>query len=425
MEQVFDYRKICHIRYALEKNKQKKSNHIIVCWLLFAIRMVGYLVRSPHTYKKVEDILVVIPSANNKRSIEPILDSMQNKNYTCVERLFSFLPMGKVYFRSIVNASGFLKFYRVSSKEEKQLIRRRFDEFASARELYNVIGEFYDYNPNVKILIVSNDHEPFMRSFIFQAHNHGVKTLYSQHASVSEYFPPLVFDYSFLDGQESYLKYKSIDNIDGKVFLVGSPRFDVITQLPRQISNLIGIAIKRKDDVGKILELINKLKANGYHNIVIRPHPQMMKQNPDLSIYTDIGCKVSNPLEENPFSFNSRLSFLIAGASSIHLEAALMHIPSAIFSFRTNENNLDYYGYAKMGLTPLATSSEEVVMLINNPRLPSVETIRYYDAAFGTEYDGKSASIAGQFVDAFLEGKEEEILDKLFVKSQEGYYKIK
>ena len=60
-----------------------------------------------------------------------------------------------------------------------------------------------------------------------------------------------------------------------------------------------------------------------------------------------------------------------------------------------------------------------------SPHIPSVDTIRYYDAAFGTDYDGKSASLAARFIDSFLEGNEEKVLTTLFVKSSENYYVIK
>lgn len=425
MKFTFEYKTICHIRYALINSDHKVGHSFFVCWLLFIARMIGYLLRSPCAYKVVDEVLVVIPSANNKRSVQPILDSMRHKNYTCVERFYNFLPMGKIYFKSLLRSREFTKLYRSSSYEEKNMIRAHFDEFAPAREIFNSIGAFFDHNPQIKLLIVSNDHISVMRSFICQAINHGVKTLYTQHASVSEFFPQLIFDYSFLDGKESFLKYQSIGSIKGKVFLVGSPRFDVITQLERHESDLVGIAFNLLDQNEKILTLVKKLKDNGYHNIVVRPHPQQDKTNPDWSIFTNEGCEVSHPLQENPFKFISRLSFLIAGASSIHLEAALLRIPSAIFNMQTHNGNLDYYGYSKMKLTPIASDVDSVVELIKNPQLPSIETIRYYDAAFGTEYDGKSASLAAHFIDAFLEKKEEDLLATLFEESLEGYYIIK
>lgn len=429
MNKEFDYKGICHIRYSLIESDNGKVHNIMMCWLLFFIRMMGYLLKSPRRYKIVNEVLVIIPSANNKRSTQPILDAMHHKSYTCVERFYNFLPMGKIYLKSILHSSTFMKFYKSSTKKERHLIRSRFGEFASLQELYKAVGEFYDYNTQIKVIIVSNDHIPVIRIFIEQARIHGVKSLYSQHASVSEFFPPLGFDYSFLDGEESFLKYKAIGNIAGKVFLVGSPRFDVVTQLNKQESNLIGVAFNLDDDNEQILSLVIKLRENGYERIVVRPHPRQDKNNPDWSIFTNVGCEISHPAQENPFVFISRLSFLIAGASSIHLDAALLRTPSVIFNFQKSgldiESNLDYYGYAKVGLTQIAESTENVISLIKNPYLPSIKTIRYYDAAFGTEYDGKSAYLAAQFIDAFLDGNESEVLASLFKKSTEGYYIIK
>lgn len=429
MKHTFDYREICyiHYNYALKNFDYSNVHNLIFCFFAFFIRTIGYLLKSPRTYMKTEELLVLIPSANNKRSTLPILDAMQNKNYTCVERFYNFLPMGRIYLKSIFHPMDFWKLYKSSPDQEKKMILAHFNDFAAAEELYKAVGVFYDLNPQIKLLIVSNDHFPIVRAFILQAREHGIKTAYTQHASVSNFFPPLVFDYSFLDGEESYQKYRSISKIEGKVFLVGSPRFDVISQLKRQYSDLIGVAFNRLDDNKKIVSLIKKLKENGFQNIVVRPHPQQDKNNPDWSMFTDIGCEVSHPLQENPFMFISRLSFLVAGTSSIHLEAALLRIPSVIYNMQTNIGNLDldYYGYAKMGLTPIASSAEEIVSHIRNNHLPNIDTIRYYDAAYGTEYDGKSATLAAKVIDAYVDGKENEMLATLFEKASEGYYFIR
>lgn len=422
---MFNYKEILYIQYSLLGKERFKAHNLFVCCVRFAIRMIGYLIRSPFSYKSVNEVLVVIPSSNNKRSTQPILDAMHHKSYTCVERFYDFLPMGGIYLKSIIKSQDFWKLYFSASKEEREMMRSVFDKFASARELYDAVGKFYDANPQIRLLIVSNDHFPIIRTFIKQAQNHGVKTIYSQHASVSEFFPPLTFDFSFLDGKESFMKYKSISNICGDVFLIGSPRFDIITQMKRQESNVIGIAFNEMDDNNKIISLINILEDNGFKHIVVRPHPRQDKNNPDWSIFTTLGCEISHPLQENPFKFISRLSFLIAGASSIHLDAALLRTPSAIFNLQLYDGDLDYYGYARTGLTPIVKTAYDLVQLIKAPYLPKTEIIRYYDAAYGTEYDGKSASLAARFIDAYLDGNEQVVLNALFEKKKEGYYAIK
>ena len=167
-----------------------------------------------------------------------------------------------------------------------------------------------------------------------------------------------------------------------------------------------------------------RLRNEGFKNIVVRPHPHQDRNHPDWSIFTNVGCEVSHPLEENPFVFISRISFLIAGVSSIHLEAALLRIPSVIYSFQTYDGNIDYYGYAKMKLTPIATCPDDVVSLIRKPYIPGEDIIRYYDATFGTKYNGKSAMLAAQFIDSLLEGKDRDVLSELFVPTPEGYFVI-
>ena len=60
-----------------------------------------------------------------------------------------------------------------------------------------------------KLVIVSNDHSLNCRSLRLAAQILGIRTLYIQHASISNIFPPLEFDYALLDGLVSYKKYVS------------------------------------------------------------------------------------------------------------------------------------------------------------------------------------------------------------------------
>jgi hypothetical protein len=54
-----------------------------------------------------------------------------------------------------------------------------------------------------RFLVVSNDHNPINRALTLLALKLGVKSIYMQHASVSERFPPLRFNYAFLDGEKA------------------------------------------------------------------------------------------------------------------------------------------------------------------------------------------------------------------------------
>ena len=58
---------------------------------------------------------------------------------------------------------------------------------------------------------MSNDHSPANRALLLVAKSKGIKTVYMQHASVSNLFPVLDFDYSFLDGVNAYNIYKEIE----------------------------------------------------------------------------------------------------------------------------------------------------------------------------------------------------------------------
>jgi len=57
------------------------------------------------------------------------------------------------------------------------------------------------------VLVVANDHSYPCTTIVKAAQDEGVKTVYIQHASVSDKFPALKFDYALLEGLDSLEKY--------------------------------------------------------------------------------------------------------------------------------------------------------------------------------------------------------------------------
>ena len=96
-----------------------------------------------------------------------------------------------------------------------------------------------------------------------------------QHCSIGYHFPELHFTYSFLDGLETFEKYKRIGEISGVIFLIGNPRFDIISNYKNKKvkSGYIGIASNLLDDEQSIIRTCKYLIDNGYNRIYLRPHP--------------------------------------------------------------------------------------------------------------------------------------------------------
>ncbi len=158
-------------------------------------------------------------------------------------------------------------------------------EFVSFCCTYGYLIEVKKISKKVQpaFLIIANDHYYEPRAVFRMAQILQIKTVYVQHASVSENFPPLEYDYVFLDGQESLDKYTANDKkCNSVVFLTGSSRFDMIKTL--NMNNIgkndtvvkVGIAINLVDSTKKIEQFIYKLHTHTPQlQITIRPHPRM------------------------------------------------------------------------------------------------------------------------------------------------------
>ena len=68
--------------------------------------------------------------------------------------------------------------------------------------------EYLKKQTNLRKVVFSNDHNVQNRLFLHACKLSNIHTSYIQHASVSQYFPPLNFDLSFLYGEVDYEKYK-------------------------------------------------------------------------------------------------------------------------------------------------------------------------------------------------------------------------
>ena len=301
------------------------------------------------------------------------------------------------------------------------MIRSQYSYFLSAPGIVKVASKFFRKNAHIKVAVFTNDHTSPIRSVIQAANDCAIKTLYTQHASVTQMFPPLIFDYNFLDGQESFEKYLDCGTITGSVFLSGSPRFDYICNIQETERHSIGIAFNMLDDVKKVYETCSFLVAHKY-TIEVRPHPR--QKGIDWEPFKELGISISNPKTESSFDFLNRQRVIVAGSSSIHLDSALMRIPSIIYNW-TNGSLIDSYGYCKNNLVSCANSEDELINILHNISLPPIELIQYYVSSFGTSYHGKSSQLIAGFIDALSENRLQDYMAANFIYHSGNYFTIR
>lgn len=373
-------------------------------------------------YPISKPILVYSPSINNQRTTDPIVSNLDKGNYTYWRKTDGYLPVVRIHLISFFYSFSFFAFYFRQSKDDKRLIRRFFDIFFTTIGRFVVIDGFFKNNPQLKLLVMANDHNQTNRCMIDLANKYGIKAIYTQHASVTDRFPALHFDYSFLDGLESFEKYNKVGDIKGKVFLSGSPRYDLLHDYSGQcVSNVIGIGLSEADKVEKVVELCSYIKSRSNYKIIVRPHPRTEPTFPS-DMFINQGVSISFPSKENSLPFLSKVSILIANESGIHLDAAIMHKRSIMYNFSDNDV-MDWYGFIKQGLITYCNSYDDVFHQIENQKPIPSETLQYYYAAYNTPHEGNVGLLISKLINHLMDNNiTDDFISQYFIGTKRGYY---
>lgn len=358
---------------------------------------------------------------NQFNSIQPTYKSIQRKGinskliidseistdheYQVVEFSLKELVISIIVF--FIRAPYLLK--QIRYNENRRFMYKYFDVFCLP----------YIYTPfflnrlsqgRVKVSVSSNDHNPSNRCLRRVSKKLKIKTAYIQHASVSNLFPPLDYDYAFLDGSIALRVYESISEgrlPTGKVFLCGQQK----KVLRRFEGNSIGIAINILDSFEVIESLIERLTKD--YQVVVRTHPK--QDRAFIDSLTDIiksNTKIewSDSNNDSLISFFSRISSMIASNSSIHLEAALSGIPTLYLSYKDDPIE-DYYGYVKNGvslnlddISPSLSIREAEDYVQTSTYL---ESVRAYSETYGTRFLGRESELSANIIANEISGFED------------------
>lgn len=421
-----DIKRLNYIRYSSFRPFVKEPHSLVLCHILFLIKSIRYILFYKRNKQELNDVLFLAATVNNKKTIKTIVESLNVTSFTIWGLSKYDLPKGQIYWKSIINLPLFYSFYKSSSFEDKKLIRCYYESFMATCGYCEVYNDILSKNPHVKMIVFTNDHSIGSRSMLEAAEKHHIKTLYVQHASITERFPPLHFSYSFLDGMESYEKYKTIGDVRGNIFLTGSPRFDELYSFKDAIKIYdIGIALNLFDSCDKVIALCLYLQNNISTRIIVRPHPRMGNLF-DIQRFRNIGVAISDSTKESSFSFLSKVHFLIANESSIHLDSALIEVPSLLFNF-SDRNVIDWYSYIKHGLIRECKCYDDIVKELKKNLVINRENIQYYNASFQTAIEGKVGQFIAGFITTFHTDSETEAFNYVYkvMNKENGCFMIK
>ncbi len=277
------------------------------------------------------------------------------------------------------------------------------------------LGLFNSTRPDY--VIVSNDHTCANRCCLAVAHYLGIKTVYMQHASVSTIFPALRVNYAFLDGRSALETYRQCERNQPNsprdvprplAILSGQKKKLIASRGTGGTERYTGIALNLLDDIDAGLELTEKLATKG-HKVCIRWHPG---QKPDeiRKIKTMVSrwekVILSDPKQESPGDFLARLRLVVAGNTSILLEAAVVGVLPVYYELQP-PHFPDYYGFVRNGLAHHAKTPEHLERLLyesNDSICPNPEVVRYYSATYKTEWDGHEGELVARCLEVLRAG---------------------
>lgn len=415
----------------LMRKKPRYRGFILQVAKYGTILLTDLRLRQRPELKRPARFFVFTGTANQMVTMDQTIDSLKQRGETVVaignkrflhddELAERYIPFGLSVidlFRSMtLFATRGFGLYQTLKAKHPISISWHFANFCS---VYSYLTYFQRVLAQVKpeFVITSNDHNVPNRCLLAVAHHLGIKTVYLQHASVSSLFPALRVNYAFLDGQCALDIYRQCEpnqpNIYRKVPIpevIFSGQKKQLKRPENRQNTTIGVALNALDDPGVGIEFINALASEGL-NLRLRWHPGQANRDTNryrVEFSSSERVSLSDPKKESISDFMFNIGWLIAGNSSIHLEAALAGVMPIYYEL-TRPDYSDYYGYVRNGLTRKAASVAEVLKIIEKTQEnhnPNIEAVRYYSDTYLTEWDGREGELVAEYLSALAAGDE-------------------
>ena len=334
---------------------------------------------------------------NQREALIPLFEALEDQADLISENpdfTEEQLPDAFLKSESLKYSSKMLRWFYSFKGRDKEVFRSRYYNFYRRLGQYNYYRQAFERSKDyVKAFIASNDHSGLSQVGFVAARDAGIKTIYIQHASVNERFPPLKADVAFLDGENAKEKYLSSGKTNTDIHLVGAMKYDKYLK-SREIDEkkeLVGVCFGMVyHEVDKNFELCEKLEKMKIP-FCMRFHPLM-----DEAIqkrFSDRGWEISSK-DEKAGHFILRCGKIISGDSNILLEAIILKRQPIYFA--STGENIDYYGFVKEGICKEACLTvKEVIQQYGEPFEIAVrrDRAKRYQNNLGTEFEGKGTEL--------------------------------
>lgn len=343
---------------------------------------------------------------NQREALKPLIAAFAEKAETIGENpdFFPNQPDVLYYHRlSLQYSVDLIRWYYTLKGYHKTVFRSRYYNFHLRLGQYRHLLSIFSKSKNLKYYIASNDHSGMSQVGFVAAKTAGIKTVYIQHASVSDKFPPLDVDYAFLEGEDAKAKYLAVGPTNAKIELIGTMKYDKYLQrgdLEKPgplIGVCLGIICHDFDQNFALCEELTRLKKP----FSLRFHPAV-----DQSIrkkFSESGWAISEPEDETALDFIMRCHTIVSGDSNILLEAIILKRRPLYFA--SDGEGLDYYGFLKAGILDSTHFRFELVLKALEDDFDIAahrDQAKYFCDTINSTFEGRSTELAVQNLDLII-----------------------
>lgn len=195
----------------------------------------------------------------------------------------------------------------------------------------------------VKLAVVANDHTDFPVAFSMVMQLLGVRTLYVQHAEVTEKFPALDFDYSILRNERSRRIYEKIAPTHKDIFIIPRvfelPNLHKLLDRPPANAHVV-IYLSSVFDGAQVCKCVDALGNNPkIISVSIKRHPRVPAEN--IHSVVNVAVLDAVPAHEH---------IALVPNSSVAVE--LLEAGVRVYQYFPLDNvPPDYYGFVRDGVT--------------------------------------------------------------------------
>jgi hypothetical protein len=359
---------------------------------------------NPFAFKK---ILFVFVTHNQYLALSPIFDRLKTEA-TAVRHEFNVspnvpdatnLPYLYLYLWDWLTFPFFYLKYR-------KFLFRTYGSYIESGDLLSnssftiasyEVFEFVFSLAKPRYLFMANDHLNINVALLHAAKRSDIKTLYFQHANVSEVFPPMTFDYAFLYSESSAQVYTAIQPSKTQLLCVGNMKADQYLDINKERifdrKNLrIVLCVNSVIELELYQELALKLASlTNVGLIKFRLHPYLRMVKIEFNHSKII---ISNAREENSFECFKNMDLLVAGNSSIIEEALFTDTPALYLDLDANMS--DYYGYVRDGIVIHTSLNVNGIFKFIESYVTPVSVLNralQFSSSFNTSYSGRTCQL--------------------------------